>query len=326
MKKVSLIIPVYNSEDFLDRCIVSLKKQTYKDLEIIFINDGSSDLSEQKITSYMMNDNRIFLLNKDNGGVSSARNLGLNMCTGDYVMFVDADDFLEDTTVEFCVDLFSKHNIDMVRFNYYKNYSNHLVKNINYFENDRLLAYPFDEVVKKIYYNDNYCSSCLTMYKSSVVKGTVFDVNLSIGEDFLFFIRCLFKCNNIYVSNNCLYHYVYNSHSATCSLDYNKYVESIKGLLNVVDSIDKMILENTTVKSKSNLKLERNIYDYFKESYIKEGNTGIEKLKTLILNDDYLCEKLKDKKLDIFKISTISKIGKIKILLKKTIKKILTSV
>ena len=91
MVKVSIIVPVYNSEKYLKRCLDSLVNQTFDDIEIIVVNDGSTDRSEETIKGYM-NDKRIILINKENGGQASARNLGLTKAHGDYIMFIDSDD------------------------------------------------------------------------------------------------------------------------------------------------------------------------------------------------------------------------------------------
>lgn len=97
---VSIIIPVYNSEKYLSKCLDSVVNQTYKDLEIIIINDGSTDSSTRILKHYKESDLRITVLNQNNNGLSSARNAGLKTCSGDYVLFFDSDDFMEKNMVE----------------------------------------------------------------------------------------------------------------------------------------------------------------------------------------------------------------------------------
>lgn len=110
--KVSVIIPIYNVEKYLSRCIVSVINQTYKNLEIILVNDGSTDNSVQIIQQYK--DSRIKIINKLNGGLSSARNAGLEICTGDYITFVDSDDWIELDMVEFMMKQVYNTNCDIV--------------------------------------------------------------------------------------------------------------------------------------------------------------------------------------------------------------------
>jgi glycosyltransferase involved in cell wall biosynthesis len=93
--KISIIIPVYNAEQTIDRCLDSVCGQTYTNLEIILVNDGSSDHSLEKLERWKQQDNRIIVISQDNSGSAIARNKGLYVATGDYIGFVDADDFVE---------------------------------------------------------------------------------------------------------------------------------------------------------------------------------------------------------------------------------------
>lgn len=99
MAKVSVIVPFYNSEKYLSRCLDSLIKQTLKDIEIIMVNDGSIDTSESIVKGYMK-DSRVKLINKENGGQASARNLGLTVASSDYIIFIDSDDYVESFLCE----------------------------------------------------------------------------------------------------------------------------------------------------------------------------------------------------------------------------------
>ncbi|OUQ56652.1 hypothetical protein B5E58_10530, partial [Tyzzerella sp. An114] len=94
-KKISVIVPIYNVEKYLNRCVDSIINQTYKNLEIILVDDGSPDNCGKICDEYAKKDNRIKVVHKENGGVSSARNVGLNIATGDYIGFVDGDDWID---------------------------------------------------------------------------------------------------------------------------------------------------------------------------------------------------------------------------------------
>ena len=95
MKKISVIVPIYNVEKYLEKCLESIINQTFINLEIILINDGSTDFSGSICEKYKNKDNRIILIHKKNEGLSAARNKGLSIATGDYISFVDSDDFLD---------------------------------------------------------------------------------------------------------------------------------------------------------------------------------------------------------------------------------------
>lgn len=117
MKKVSIIVPIYNEEENLKRCIDSLINQTYENLEIILLNDGSTDSTKDIIDSY--DDSRIIAIHKNNSGISDTRNKGLDKSTGDYIMFVDSDDYIELNCAETLVKKLEADKVDMVISNYY---------------------------------------------------------------------------------------------------------------------------------------------------------------------------------------------------------------
>lgn len=116
MKKVSIIVPIYNVENYLDRCIKSLIGQTYNNLEIILVNDGSPDNCKDICEKYAKADNRIVLFNNENRGCSYSRNFGLLKSTGDYILFVDSDDYIEKDLVEIAVKVAEENNADIVAF------------------------------------------------------------------------------------------------------------------------------------------------------------------------------------------------------------------
>ena len=111
MKKISVIIPVYNVEEYLDTCIYSVCNQTYQNLEIILVDDGSTDGSSQICEKWKEKDQRIIVIHKENGGLSDARNAALEICTGDYIGFVDADDWIEPTMYEVLINCCMTKNV-----------------------------------------------------------------------------------------------------------------------------------------------------------------------------------------------------------------------
>lgn len=120
MAKVSVIVPVYNAEKYLTVCLNSIRKQTHKDIEIICVNDGSSDRSLEILKAFAEKDERISFVTQENAGQSAARNRGLDMATGDYVMFLDSDDFMHPQTLEATVYLAEKNNSALTTFLYEK--------------------------------------------------------------------------------------------------------------------------------------------------------------------------------------------------------------
>lgn len=118
MELVSVIVPIYNVESYLERCVESILQQTYKHIEIILVDDGSPDRCGSMCEDYAQKDNRIKVLHKKNGGLSDARNAGLEMAKGKYVLFVDSDDLIKKELVESCVQTAEKNSSDIVIFDF----------------------------------------------------------------------------------------------------------------------------------------------------------------------------------------------------------------
>ncbi|MCF0115573.1 MAG: glycosyltransferase family 2 protein, partial [Erysipelotrichaceae bacterium] len=137
MCKVSVIVAIYNVEQYLEKCIKSILAQTYKDFEVILVHDGSPDNCLSICRKYEALDERVVVLDKPNGGLSDARNAGMKIAKGKYVSFVDADDFLEDTLLEKCIAKLEEDDSDMVMFDIYQYYLKENKKEI--------IRNPFDE-------------------------------------------------------------------------------------------------------------------------------------------------------------------------------------
>ena len=105
---ISVVVPVYNVEKYIDRCLNSIINQTYRKLEIIIVNDGSTDNSRKIIDKFSKMDSRIIVIDKNNGGLSEARNVGINAATGDYITFIDSDDFVSYDYIEYLYSLIEK--------------------------------------------------------------------------------------------------------------------------------------------------------------------------------------------------------------------------
>ena len=112
---ISVIVPIYNIVEYLPRCVNSIRKQTYRNLEIILVDDGSTDTSGAMAEKFAMEDKRIRVFHKENGGVSTARNLGIEMATGEYIGFVDSDDYIEPKMYERLLSIALTENLLMVQ-------------------------------------------------------------------------------------------------------------------------------------------------------------------------------------------------------------------
>lgn len=145
---ISIIVPVYNVEKYLGKCLDSIVNQTYSNLEIICVNDGATDSSRSILEKYAAKDQRIKIIDKENGGLSDARNAGLGCASGEYIMFVDSDDWLDITACEKSIRIAEKQQVDVVMWSYIREYGQvSLAKNI--FEKD--MYFDKKNTYEKIY-------------------------------------------------------------------------------------------------------------------------------------------------------------------------------
>ena len=187
-EKITVIVPVYNVEHYLDKCLDSLISQTYKNLEIIVINDGSTDNSGEICQDYAQKDNRIVYIEKENGGQAEARNIGLDRMTGSYVTFVDSDDWVEVDYVETLYKKITKYQADIAVGNYY---SFNESEGMYYFHifGDSYYEKMYDNVsiFENLYESQEMKSFALIsvwgkLYKADLVKHLRFDIG-KLGED-----------------------------------------------------------------------------------------------------------------------------------------------
>ena len=133
--KISIIIPIYNGEKFIKKCLNSILNQTYKNWEVIIVNDGSTDNTELILKEYCEKDSRILSFNKKNSGVSDSRNIGIEKAVGDYITFVDCDDWIEEDTLEKIVAILQEKECDVLRYNHFRNYSNN-IERVNIYDKE----------------------------------------------------------------------------------------------------------------------------------------------------------------------------------------------
>lgn len=147
--KISVIVPVYNVETYLNQCIESIINQTLKDIEIIFVNDGSTDKSREILDNYR-NDSRITIIDKENEGSGAARNAGLNIARGNYIYFIDSDDYIERDMLEKLYNLTVHESVDIVQCGIRKFYDNSDKEELLFYnENSMVVDYNSEEVIRK---------------------------------------------------------------------------------------------------------------------------------------------------------------------------------
>lgn len=211
---VSIIIPIYNCENYIARCINSIINQKYKNIEIILVDDGSKDGSYEICKKFAEKDSRIKLFHKENGGVSSARNLGVNNATGKYVCFADGDDTIESNMIYDMNEKLIINNANMVICNYNVIVNDLIVKKDNNISEDMVIT-TREEFYKQINYFGGFLWN--KMYETELVKKIRFDESVHYCEDQLFNVTYVEKLKSvkIYYDPNCLYNYYTYDNSAS---------------------------------------------------------------------------------------------------------------
>lgn len=218
MNKVSVIVPIYNGRNFIKRCFDSIMNQTYKNIELIMVNDGSIDASLSIMKELSNGFNNVKIIDQKNGGVSSARNNGLNHASGKYVTFVDVDDALKENAILNMVNSLKK-DTDIVI--------------------SGLEIRTEDKIISKIIPEDNewsrlkYTSTQFKLYrKDFLIKNNIlFEKNFDIGEDMLFFYKAISKTSNIEICSRADYLNYKNDESVTANITKRK---------NILDMYDVM--------------------------------------------------------------------------------------
>jgi len=198
--KVSIIVPIYNVEQYLAKCIESLIQQTYQNIEILLVNDGSKDNSEKIMQEYSDKDNRIVCLNKVNGGLSDARNYGLKHATGQYCLFIDSDDWLAEHAVEACVNKVNQTGAEVVAFDMIYVYPDRET----FATGGNFDVLSFKENPEVVLINN---SACNKMFKTALFENIEFPKGLWY-EDLATIPIVLSKASSVAKVNDGLYYYL----------------------------------------------------------------------------------------------------------------------
>ncbi|MGN1123078.1 MAG: glycosyltransferase family 2 protein [Eubacterium sp.] len=228
MKTVSVIVPVYKVEQYLNRCIESLVNQTYKNLEIILVDDGSPDNCPQMCDEWAKKDSRIIVIHQENSGVAVARNKALDICTGDYIGFVDSDDFADADMFEILVGNLEENDADISRCTYKKIIDNS--ENAEYIKNDKTVSVKSGIEYLIDMFNDNTLNSpCWNkLYTKKIIGDTRFLKGYKIGEDNYFNYQVIKKAEKVVLVNQSLYNYLYRPNSITSANNASAWIQNVE--------------------------------------------------------------------------------------------------
>ncbi|MDR1493196.1 MAG: glycosyltransferase [Planctomycetaceae bacterium] len=244
---VSIIIPVYNIEPYLRECLDSVINQTMREIQIICVNDGSTDGSPAILEEYAAKDARVLVINKENGGVAAARNTAFSYVAGEYILFVDSDDTVD---LRLCEKVYTKaeqSNADFVFFFYDEPKHIFLPPNFRNITSDDKITHKEKKQML------NYCGICGKLWRSDFLKkhNLTFDENLHFGEDALFYQQHLVLAEKISIVPEVLYHYQARENSLTTG--YGK---------NMMDNIQRYTLLKSFLK-------EKGVYQSYSDWFVR---------------------------------------------------------
>lgn len=250
--KVSVIVPVYNIEKYVTRCILSLKNQTYKDIEVVIIDDGSTDDSKNIVEKQVSGDDRFVIINQKNSGLSAARNIGLKYASGDFVMFVDGDDWIDENCIEVLLAKFPK-DCQVVIFPYIREYKNHSYP-VHLFDSETELmgmelmlrqTGPVENIDPQRL--DNLSTAWGKLFRKEVIQDLEFIDTKIIGtEDCLYNLYCAQRIKQAKYIEGTFYHY------------------------------NKVNMNSLTVNYKKNYFKQRwNFYSYVKDIFVKTKKESV---------------------------------------------------
>ncbi len=254
MKKISIIVPVYNTEKELARCLESVCNQTYRELEIICIDDGSTDGSGQVVDKFAKYDKRIVAVHKKNAGESNARNEGLRIATGDYIAFCDCDDWIDEKMYETLVQVLEEEKVDLVASGWYQETNgtcleikNELPVKQNVFGRDELLKYLY---MRDFYRGFAYMWNKL--YRKDILKdnqGNIifFDETLRLGGDVVYLAQAALNTKKAKYIDQAYYHYNQREESGCHTKDVNKLRDWLRAYEIVLQKFEKEHIDKSVV-------------------------------------------------------------------------------
>ncbi|WP_080843902.1 glycosyltransferase family 2 protein [Cytobacillus gottheilii] len=286
---ISVIVPVYNVEKFLDRCIDSILNQTYTNLEVILVDDGSTDRSLEICKNYQACDGRIKVIHKTNGGVSSARNVGLLSTNGKYISFVDSDDYLEPNCLSILYEALINNNCDIACSNIICESVNGKELNIlKYNESNVIFDVNHYDMYNRSVYNKLFSSNCLKTQYGPLL----FDESLYYGEDALFTISAFSNAKNIIRLSNPLYHYVIHENSAMQKFSIKSLTE-IDAWSKIVNILKPFPEAQNEARAQYSLNSQRILINIFRHQskdikLQKKVLKKVKKYRNEVLNSNYI--------------------------------------
>lgn len=271
---ISIIIPIYNAENFIEKCLNSITNQTYKNIEIILVNDGSTDSSREICDNWSNKDKRIKVIHKKNSGVSETRNIGIDNSTGNYITFVDIDDYIDRNMIEKLYSNIKEEKSDVAICGLIKINEN---KKIIYKSKEKKIIMNnqmefLEELLKEKYFIGSLWGK---LYRREIIGNFRLDKELRIAEDLDFLIRISENIRKVSNIGENLYYYYYNTKSTTKNSNYEKYSDELKV---IEKNLNNKQLKKKTIESRY-LRILLNMYYKYKKAEPQKVAYCKEKIK-----------------------------------------------
>lgn len=268
-KKVSIIVPVYKVEKFLERCVESIIKQTYQNIEIILIDDESPDECPKMCDQYEIKDNRIKVIHKKNGGLSDARNAGLDIASGEYIAFVDSDDWIESDFIETLYMNAEREKADISVVGYQLIWEDGRIRRFS--RDEEYYVFDRENAIRELLKQQKFqCMVCQKMYRKQIFETIRFPVG-KIYEDVAIGLSTFLKAERVVVSGKVKYNYFQRSDSiVNAKFDKRKlfFLECCNKIIDYSDSQNKLFdLEAHTFYLRALMMFTLQLYQLDAEKY-----------------------------------------------------------
>ena len=249
MVKISIVMPVYNESDLLEKSILSVAKQTLDDLELICVNDGSTDNSGDIAQQYADKYANITLINQSNQGLSGARNTGIKHANGEYIQFVDSDDYLEENVLGGLLKQVVKDNLDVLRFKYQNVRINNESKEYEIFKPYKSDSFLFDDYSPKVtdgvtFLNERFGTACyavMFIIRKQILDNCIFKKGMYF-EDTEWTPRMILKSLRIASTDTIVYNYLMREGSITKAINKDKQRKVLEDKIKLIDSLLELLV------------------------------------------------------------------------------------
>lgn len=273
MNKISIIVPVYNVEKYLDKCITSILEQSYADFELILINDGSTDRSGIICDEYKKSDSRVIVIHQENKGLAAARNTGIEKSRGKFITFIDSDDYIHFDMIKVLYSNIIKYKGDISICKYHMVYDENKNNEINYKNNTKQLSNI--EAVKLIVEKSqaNMIVACCKLYDKNLFNNIRYPIGKCHEDEFITY-KLLYESNTIVVSDAKLYYYLQRTNSITGKKFSIKRLDKLEALQQAItyfeDNKNKELIYLARIRYLINIQIA-----YFKVKYEMKPNNEV---------------------------------------------------